>query len=226
MVTIIQMNSMLSLMAYGICILTKSKWATSKIARAVSAVSNNSSVGKVRDYTWNYADNWWCHFRYQTFLQYTTVATMMQAHGNETSDICYWKHCHVTNMYEGVSKSSWTELITKYILAFGIAHWEVTQRIMMAKLTRLTHNIVIQLHLVAESCTICNSCSRWLVWKLLDTPLYSSTHYLLWLFYDMKNVWNHHQWSLYNNLWTDWARKHYMAWKRKSGTIILTVSVM
>jgi len=30
----------------------------------------------------------------------------------------------------------------------------------------------IQLHLVAESCTICSSCSRWLVWKLLDTPLY------------------------------------------------------
>jgi len=48
---------------------------------------------------------------------------------------------------------------------------EATQRVMAAKLTRLTHKIVIQLHLVAESCTerctICSSHSRWPVWKLL-----------------------------------------------------------
>jgi len=31
---------------------------------------------------------------------------------------------------------------------------------MIAKLTRLTHKIAIQLHLVAESCTICSSRSR------------------------------------------------------------------
>jgi hypothetical protein len=31
---------------------------------------------------------------------------------------------------------------------------------MVAKLTRLTHKIAIQLHLVAESCTICSSRSR------------------------------------------------------------------
>jgi len=31
---------------------------------------------------------------------------------------------------------------------------------MVAKLSRLTHKIVIQVHLVAESCTICSSCSR------------------------------------------------------------------
>jgi hypothetical protein len=43
---------------------------------------------------------------------------------------------------------------------------------MAAKLTRLTHKIAIQLHLVAESCTICSSRSRWLVRKLLDTPSY------------------------------------------------------
>jgi hypothetical protein len=40
-----------------------------------------------------------------------------------------------------------------------------------AKLTRLTHKIAIQLHLVAESCTILSSRSRWPVRKLLDTPL-------------------------------------------------------
>jgi hypothetical protein len=32
--------------------------------------------------------------------------------------------------------------------------WEATQRIMAAELTRLTHKIAIQLHLVAKSCTI------------------------------------------------------------------------
>jgi hypothetical protein len=48
--------------------------------------------------------------------------------------------------------------------------WEATQRGMVAKLTRLTHKIAIQLHIVAESCTICSSRSRWPVRKLLDTP--------------------------------------------------------
>jgi hypothetical protein len=43
---------------------------------------------------------------------------------------------------------------------------------MAAKLTRLTHKIAIQQHLVAESCTICSSRSRRPVRKLLDTPQY------------------------------------------------------
>jgi hypothetical protein len=43
---------------------------------------------------------------------------------------------------------------------------------MVAKLTRLTHKIAIQLYLVAESCTICSSRSRWSVRKLLDTSSY------------------------------------------------------
>jgi hypothetical protein len=43
---------------------------------------------------------------------------------------------------------------------------------MAAKLTNLTHKIAIQLHLVAESCTICSSRSRRPVRKLLDTPSY------------------------------------------------------
>jgi len=43
---------------------------------------------------------------------------------------------------------------------------------MVAKLARLTHKLAIQLHLVAESCTICSSRSRWPVRKLTDTPLY------------------------------------------------------
>jgi hypothetical protein len=44
---------------------------------------------------------------------------------------------------------------------------------MVAELTRLTHKIAIQLHLLAESCTICSSRSRWPVRKFLDTLCYS-----------------------------------------------------
>jgi hypothetical protein len=46
---------------------------------------------------------------------------------------------------------------------------------MAAKLNRLTHKIAMQLHLVAESCTICSSSSRRPVRKLLDTPSYIVT---------------------------------------------------
>jgi len=49
---------------------------------------------------------------------------------------------------------------------------------MAAKLTRLTHNVALQLHLVAESCTICSSRSRRPVWKLLDTPSYPENAFL------------------------------------------------
>jgi hypothetical protein len=50
------------------------------------------------------------------------------------------------------------------------------------KLTRLTHKIAVQLHLVAESSTICGSRSRRPVRKLLDTPSYE--HYNDHLFTD------------------------------------------
>jgi len=43
---------------------------------------------------------------------------------------------------------------------------------MAAKVTRLTHKIAMQLHLVAESCTTCSFPSRRPVRKLLDTPSY------------------------------------------------------
>jgi len=43
---------------------------------------------------------------------------------------------------------------------------------MAATLARLTHKIAIQLPLVAESCTICNSRACWPVRKLLDTHSY------------------------------------------------------
>jgi hypothetical protein len=53
---------------------------------------------------------------------------------------------------------------------------KATQRFMVAELTRLTHRTAIQLHLVAESCTICSSRSRRPVWKILDTPSYVVKH--------------------------------------------------
>jgi len=57
---------------------------------------------------------------------------------------------------------------------------------MVAKLTRLTHTIVIQLHLVAESCTIYSSCSKWPVWKLLDSPSYDEFQDKLLLLIDFS----------------------------------------
>jgi hypothetical protein len=72
-------------------------------------------------------------------------------------------------MNEGVSKSFRTESITKYKLTTINTRWEATQRVMTAKLTRLTHKIAIQLQLVAKSYTICSSHSRRPVRKLLDT---------------------------------------------------------
>jgi hypothetical protein len=50
---------------------------------------------------------------------------------------------------------------------------------MATKLTRMTHEIAIQLHLVAESCTIYSSRSRLPVWKLLDTPSYNTDQNLV-----------------------------------------------
>jgi hypothetical protein len=43
---------------------------------------------------------------------------------------------------------------------------------MAAKLIRLTHKIAIQVHLVAESSTVCSSRFRRPFRKLLDTPSY------------------------------------------------------
>jgi len=45
-------------------------------------------------------------------------------------------------------------------------------KVMAAKLTRMTYKIAIELHLVAESYTICSSPSRLPVKRLLDTPSY------------------------------------------------------
>jgi hypothetical protein len=50
---------------------------------------------------------------------------------------------HSVDQYEGVSKSFLSESIMKYRLTFGITRSEATQRVMTAKLIRLTHKIAI-----------------------------------------------------------------------------------
>jgi hypothetical protein len=67
---------------------------------------------------------------------------------------CIYKFSKLCSMYEGVSRSFQTELKTKCTLTTIKTHWEITQWVMAAKPTGLTHRIVIQLHLVAESCVI------------------------------------------------------------------------
>jgi hypothetical protein len=74
--------------------------------------------------------------------------------------------------YKAVSKSFRIESMTKYTLTTIKTCWEATQRVMATKLTRLTHRKAMQLHLVAESCTICSYHSRRPVRKLLVTPSY------------------------------------------------------
>jgi hypothetical protein len=86
----------------------------------------------------------------------------------------------------GVSKSLRTESITKYTLTRINTCWESTQRVMATKLTRLTHKVAIQLHLVAESCMICSSRSRRPVWKLLDTPSYLTDQIIVVLMADRE----------------------------------------
>jgi hypothetical protein len=109
---------------------------------------------------------------------------------------CIILHLHVT--YESVFKSFRTESIKKYTLTTINTRWEATQRVMVAKLTRLTHKIAIQLHLVVESCTIRNSRSRRSVRKLLDI-----VSYMAWLLegkgqrqrspcQKLSFVWRHH----------------------------------
>jgi hypothetical protein len=58
-------------------------------------------------------------------------------------------HTQNTKVYPKVSGLSPNEIYT-----YNNTRWEAAQRVMASKLTRLTHKIMIQLHLVAESCTI------------------------------------------------------------------------
>jgi hypothetical protein len=80
-------------------------------------------------------------------------------------------YCNIVNhIPKGGLIQKFTDWVDKEItITFGITRWEKAQKVMAAKLTILTHKITIQLHLVAESCTICSSRARRPVRKLLDT---------------------------------------------------------
>jgi hypothetical protein len=70
-----------------------------------------------------------------------------------------------------VSRNFRTESITKQTTTIN-TRWEATQRVMAAELTK----VAIQLHVVAESCTVCSSRSRWPTRKLFNTPSYRLEH--------------------------------------------------
>jgi hypothetical protein len=83
-------------------------------------------------------------------------------------------------MYPKVSGLNQNEITTTINTS-----WEATQRVMAAKLTRLTHKIWIQLHLVAESCIICSSCSRRPVRKIWIHPR-AHQHFLFYKLISVK----------------------------------------
>jgi hypothetical protein len=85
-------------------------------------------------------------------------------------------HSPDTPSWRGAQLKAQGQLYLYLTLTVGITRWEATQRVMVAKLTRLTHKIAIHLHLVAESCTICSSRSRRPIWKLLDTLSYNNPY--------------------------------------------------
>jgi hypothetical protein len=89
-------------------------------------------------------------------------------------------HCctrYFYQIYEVVSKGFRTESITKSKTTIN-SRWEATQRFMATQLTKRTHQIAIQLHLVADGCTICRSHSRRPVRKLLVTPSCIASYFI------------------------------------------------
>jgi len=100
-----------------------------------------------------------------SILYSTTKNGLPIAHGDYRSLLFSTIHMRVYPKVSGLSG-------TKYTLTIINTRWEAIQRYMAAKLTRLTHKIMIQLNLVAGSCTVCSSPSGRPVLKLLDTPSY------------------------------------------------------
>jgi hypothetical protein len=76
-----------------------------------------------------------------------------------------------TRVYPKVSVLSRNE-INYYYYYYYKHSLKPRQRVTAAKLTRLIHKIAIQLHLLAESCTICSARLGRPVRKLLDTLVF------------------------------------------------------
>jgi hypothetical protein len=126
----------------------------------------------------------WCKLKQaETCLYYDQVARL---HLN--CAIKSFQELHDHTIYEDVSKSFRTESIKKYTLTTTNTRSEATQRVMAAKLTKLTHKISMQLHLVSESCNTGSSRSRWPVRKLLDTPAYVDERWHLTSEFSLYNL--------------------------------------
>jgi hypothetical protein len=120
--------------------------------------SNSSLAGRSKVTVWNESPRF--------LYRYVMTTTALPVHQNVHCS----QHIALASYDEGVSKSFRTKSIKKYTFIIINTRWEATQSVMAAKLTRLTHQIAIQLLLAAETYTIFSFRSRWPVRKLLDTP--------------------------------------------------------
>jgi hypothetical protein len=122
-------------------------------------------------------------------LRPTVYYRLIQTHVRVSSSPCHWKPLWTRKRFQSFTESEHNEVrgciqkfsdwvIMKYKFTTINTRWEATQRVMAEKLTTLTHKIAMQLHLVAESCTICSSRSRWPVRKLVDTPSYMTMKWI------------------------------------------------
>jgi hypothetical protein len=126
--------------------------------------------------------NCWCSVQpyegrwYGSFVEDLTIAlphntwtyihttTRIRSHGPKVWTACDLEH--LTPPGKWGRQTIWgciqkfPDWVDKEIKTTTNPRWVATQRVMAAKLTRLTHKIAIQLHLVAESCTIYRSLSR------------------------------------------------------------------
>jgi hypothetical protein len=112
--------------------------------------------------------HFWSHFRKGSSLGKHAGSSRLTSYRSVYTVMSVW----------GCTQKFLGWVIMKYMPTFGITHCCPLQRVTVAKLTRLTEKVAIQLHLVAESCTICSSCSKWPVQKLLDTHSYTPSYSL------------------------------------------------
>jgi hypothetical protein len=115
-------------------------------------------------------------FQRQAFCQFSSYSTELHVTLSER----HMSSPH-TREYPKVSGLSRNEINNK-------KHSRSSTKIMTAKLSRLTHKVAIQLHLAAESCTICSFRSRRPVPKLLDTPSYLYFFTLIIIAIQVKTV--------------------------------------
>jgi hypothetical protein len=101
-----------------------------------------------------YIYNKYASFKSIYFYTYTRARARARTHTHTHTHTHIYIYIYIC---DGVSKSFRTESITKYTLTTINTRWEATQRVMVAKLTRLTHKMAIYLHLVTESCIIYSS---------------------------------------------------------------------